>query len=441
MKVLISSCIKQEPEILERFLKSLDSLEKPNEYDYFFITTLKGKSKEIFDKWCIDKPVTIKEYKPKTKLIIDEYTHHWSSAHVDEIIKMKRFVFDKAKDYDYLYITDSDNKLHPKTLTQLISRKKDIISEMHWTKWGLGEEKLPNAWMFDKYGFYPDTIGKMKLMSLIEVGGFGGNALVSKKAIEAGVCYDRIDNLHPEWGEDRHFSIRAKVLGFKLWCDSVYPINHMYRSKPDNKYSGVLISIPHTGKLHTELVSVLMNVVKKNPFVGIDFNYGMPVDSNRNHIVKKFLKTNYEWLLMIDSDIVPPVNVLDLLKHGKKIIGAVCFTTSDKGIPYPVIMERDLEKGWGWKVKRDVKPLMEVDATGASCLLIHRDVLEKIKSPFRFGYDEDGIVTVVGEDFDFCQKAKKLGHSVWVDTTLQCKHYKELDLLNMNKIIGDIGGR
>ncbi|GAG24236.1 unnamed protein product, partial [marine sediment metagenome] len=48
MKTLISSCIRQKPEILGEFLESLDRLEKPEEYEYFFILSdLEKPSRKI----------------------------------------------------------------------------------------------------------------------------------------------------------------------------------------------------------------------------------------------------------------------------------------------------------------------------------------------------------------------------------------------------------
>lgn len=433
--MLIGSCIRQKPDVLKKFLKSVYELEEGClGIDHYFITdNLCDESKKILG----ERPAKVADMSSN----MDYSNHEWSPDLVNHVTAMKNTIIDFARDegYDYLFLSDSDNELHPELLKHLISRKKDIIGEICWTRWKPEEQELPNAWLFDQYGFKPETLERMRNEELLEVGGFGGCVLMSKKALEAGINYDRLDNLHPEWGEDRFFAVRASVLGFKLWLDTKYPMNHMYRhGKPK-----VLIAIPHTGNIRSELVSALLKVLKKSVLeneieLGVDLSYGMPVDSNRNSIVKKFLVTDYEWLLMIDSDIVPPLNVLDLLKHEKKVVGAVCFTMSSEGIPYPVIMRKDNEKGWGYNVDRRVKDLMNVDVTGASCLLIHRSVLEKIPSPFRLGYDKEGIVTVIGEDFDFCEKVRKIGLKVWVDTTIQCGHYKAVDLRNMNNIIRDV---
>lgn len=449
MRILIGSCIRQSPKILDRFLISLDKLDKDIYFDYYFIdNNTDTESVKILKDWSKDKSVTLKYRKVDNNYSATEHTHNWSPKTVDDVISMKNEIIKYANDkkYDYIFLSDSDNEFHKDTLTHLISRKKDVISEICWTKWHPDEEPLPNAWDSDQYTFKEDTINRLNTDELIEVGGFGGMVLMSAKAIKTGLNYERIDNLNPKWGEDRFFSVRARILGLKLWIDTKYPVFHMYReSEITDGITRVMLAVPHTGNLRNELVRYLLKTcetVPDNIKVNFLLNYGMPTDSNRNHIVQQFLKSNNEWLFMIDSDIVPERQTLErLLAHNKKIIGALCFTTSSEGIPYPVIMKKNTDLGWGWTVDRNVKPLMRVDATGASCILIHRSILKQIKSPFRFGYDANGIVNVVGEDFDFCNKVLKLKESIYVDTTIQCLHYKNIDLKRFNDILSHVGDK
>jgi GT2 family glycosyltransferase len=74
--------------------------------------------------------------------------------------------------------------------------------------------------------------------------------------------------------------------------------------------------------------------------------------------------------------------------------------------------------------------LVPVDATGAACLLVHRDALCAIGDAFRphtslpwFAETEkDG--QPIGEDITFCLRARQLGIPIVVNTGVEVKHRK-----------------
>lgn len=64
----------------------------------------------------------------------------------------------------------------------------------------------------------------------------------------------------------------------------------------------------------------------------------------------------------------------------------------------------------------DEGAVVEVDAAGTGCMLIHRSVLEKVPRPW-FSYREGGT-----EDMYFCRKAQKAGFKVHGDMSVICSH-------------------
>lgn len=463
MKILIASPIRQNPEILRRFLESLNRLEKPCQCDYYFLTQLDPLTTMELEHWAYAKPVKVDKVNTLLNYVTDETTHNWNSALVDWVMGLRNDCITKAinGEYDYLFMVDSDTVLHPKTLIQLLSRQKDIIGEISWTRWYPHEREYPNAWFTHNYSFPLDGLKRLKEEELLEVAGFGGLALISQKALQAGVNYSRIPEIDPEWGEDRHFAVRAKKLGFKLWIDTLCPSIHIYRQSDLKRLDmqSVYMAIPNTGQIESSTVAHLLQICRQAERDDINLLVvlpeGMPVDSNRNNIIKNFLSTNNEWLFMLDSDITPPIGVLKgLLSHGKPIVGAICFSSmpGEKGteweqysLPYPVCMERAPEGGW--RVARTAlgsgESLVEVDAIGAACVLIHREVLEAMSPPwFKLGYDEFGVCNL-GEDFGWCLRAKGLGYKIFVDTSLKCEHTKKLGLKQTNELLAkvDNGGQ
>lgn len=169
-------------------------------------------------------------------------------------------------------------------------------------------------------------------------------------------------------------------------------------------------------------------------------------DAARNGTVDEFLDTDCDVLWMVDSDIVPPKHVLDLLTmHGDKWLCA--------GAPYPIFMAQPGESQrqvviTAYKAMaptEDGKPRIApcsvpdegaefVEGLATGCLMIKREVFDKIEKPyFEFKYDAITRQPIEGEDIGFCLKMVGLGIRFFTDYSMVCKHYKNnLDLLEIN---------
>jgi GT2 family glycosyltransferase len=73
------------------------------------------------------------------------------------------------------------------------------------------------------------------------------------------------------------------------------------------------------------------------------------------------------------------------------------------------------KKGYNHIMEIPENKLVSVDATGMHCILIRREVFEKIERPYFF-YDS------TSEDMNFCKKAIKAGFEILVDTGITCGH-------------------
>lgn len=210
----------------------------------------------------------------------------------------------------------------------------------------------------------------------------------------------------------------------------------------DNLRYKIFVAIPSlTGNMRIELTVLLMKMLFNGKyFVKIYMEQGKPIDFLRNKIVKIFLAENqisdekYDYLLFIDDDIVPPENILDMIELKKDIISAVCFTFLQDE-PLALILNKTnnpFVDGYIQSKKINKKEIIECDAVGTGCLLIKREVLEKIESPFEFRIEND---VIKGEDYNFCEKAKKLGYKIFVDTTKICSHFNNIDLKKINNLL------
>lgn len=195
----------------------------------------------------------------------------------------------------------------------------------------------------------------------------------------------------------------------------------------------VFIAIPTTGNIRTELLSFLLNITHNpNYSIRIDTTVSGGICHNRNYLVERFLQTDSEWLLFCDSDIVPPINILDMIENDKDIISAVNFTFKNSEL-IPLIMKK--VKG-GYRVDKkgisSKKNLIKVDAVGLGCLLMKRRIFESLKKPyFEFIFDNNGLLKN-GEDFNFCDEARKMDFKIWVDKRFTTNHFNIINLKSIN---------
>lgn len=250
VKVLMGSPVNQEPAILKEYLDSLNNMEKGNLYlDFIFIDdNTSAESKALLRNFKFEGcRIDIYDAQNTYPYVHTEVTHKWDEKNIWKVAYYRNRLISicREKSYDYLFMVDSDLLLHPKTLLHLIEQDKDIISEIFWTRWAPGAREFPQVWLYDNFTQYEVErcrslsdneiklrteafLNKLRKPGLYKVGGLGACTLISKKALNSGVSYDRIPNLSFP-GEDRHFCIRAQVLGFELFVDTHYPAYHIYR--------------------------------------------------------------------------------------------------------------------------------------------------------------------------------------------------------------------
>jgi len=164
-------------------------------------------------------------------------------------------------------------------------------------------------------------------------------------------------------------------------------------------------------------------------------NWHHPISSNRNRIVKEFLKTDCDYLLMIDDDIVPLTNPLELVYADKDVIGMPAKVRRGgrylDWVAYVKNPEKEEYAPVDFSLIDDTVDLLKVDVVGTGCILIKRKVLESIKAPFHTEFDEDGILTY-GTDFAFCVKVKEAGFEIFTTPWRICEHYKEIGMIGID---------
>lgn len=195
----------------------------------------------------------------------------------------------------------------------------------------------------------------------------------------------------------------------------------------------IFIAIPTTGNIRTELLSFLLNITHNPKYlIRIDTTTTGDICHNRNYLVERFLKTDSKYLLFCDSDIVPPLNILNMIEDNKDVVSAVNFTWKGNEL-IPLIM-KEVKGGYKADNKKivDKNEIIEIDAIGLGCVLIKRGIFEELKKPyFEFKFNNEGLL-INGEDFNFCEKIKKLGIKIWVDKRYMTNHFSVVNLKTLN---------
>jgi len=200
------------------------------------------------------------------------------------------------------------------------------------------------------------------------------------------------------------------------------------------KQKNVYLAILNQGVIDKELAKIINVVIQEDAYrIHLSYPTGKPISNNRNTIVQKFLATDCDYLMMIDSDIIPPPNILKLVDFDKDIITPLMFVYQ-KGELLPLFLKRHQDGFYDPDDYLEKTGLVEIDATGTGCIVIKREVLEKIKYPFRNEYDVDGV-KVLGLDFNFCKRAKELGYKSWVHLDYVAGHHTTYDLKDLFYLI------
>ena len=163
------------------------------------------------------------------------------------------------------------------------------------------------------------------------------------------------------------------------------------------------------------------------------------VSGSRNKLTTDFLDDHTaEWLLWIDSDMGWSPESLDALLSSADagtapIVGGLCFGASD-GELWPTMYRLAPHPDTGEPTTMRVSEypadtLVQVAATGAAFLLIHRDVLVKMREhnfndAFPFFQETSLGGKPCGEDLTFCLRALALELPVHVNTAARIGHHK-----------------
>lgn len=232
-RILLGVPVHQDADIFKAYLASLDRLVVPEGYKLDRMFYLHNCDELAAFVAPTDR---VKYNHDKTKYDTAGPTHSWTAENLTEVAKMKNEMMQICvkEGYDYYFLVDSDLIIHPNTLKVLLSRDKDIISEIFWTEWMENSGDLgPNCWDRDMSDFQNKE--RYRIPGVHQTGGTGALMLV-KASVLRKVNYTPVSCVSFSIWEDRAFAIRAEVQGYKIYIDTTLPARHLYRRSDYEKY-------------------------------------------------------------------------------------------------------------------------------------------------------------------------------------------------------------
>lgn len=197
----------------------------------------------------------------------------------------------------------------------------------------------------------------------------------------------------------------------------------------------VVVGFIHDAEVDARWVRCLLALIRQREIPEVLFaeSGGGSLDRGRNLLVQKFLRTEADALLMIDTDMYFGVEEYDRLLTSAKdrdIVSGLYF--ANERPPRPA-MHRWVDGHAKSFTEWEDHEVLEVDGFGAGFLLVKRAVYQAMDHPELyegragswFNQSAHGPAgQLLNEDSSFCLRAQEHGYKLYVDTDCMVGHMK-----------------
>lgn len=157
---------------------------------------------------------------------------------------------------------------------------------------------------------------------------------------------------------------------------------------------------------------------------------GYQIGPQRTRIADAAVKGGYDYVLMVDSDVVLPDGALMMLleheadvclgfyAHQGSTNGKTCLCktgSANYDRQYMAAELRELREAGNYTI--------QVKGGGMGCALIKTDVFGRITYPYFKWVDYGDRHGTLSEDLYFCEQCSRAGIAIYADTRVACGHY------------------
>lgn len=203
----------------------------------------------------------------------------------------------------------------------------------------------------------------------------------------------------------------------------------------------ILIAVPTFENIYPDTFKAIYDLDTAGNDVSFEFVRGYDCATARNRIADRAMKTESDYVLMVDNDVVLPHDALINLMDDPKLVTlgyyahrdsdniyrgktCICKLNDEKGTPYfnyPLESEYTAEELKALRESGQYKVV--IHGGGMGCAFIRTDVF--VRTPYPW-YDwvnyADSHRGMLSEDLFFCERCKKAAIPIYTDTRVSCGH-------------------
>lgn len=158
----------------------------------------------------------------------------------------------------------------------------------------------------------------------------------------------------------------------------------------------------------------------------IGFEVGSLVYNARNNLARQAIKSEADWVLWLDSDMVFGPDLLQRMlkvctENNIDFLTSICFRRKPPYTPCLFDKLERTERGANYTALLSVPDgRFKVGGCGFAGVLMSTDVLLSVASKFEGRMFEP--INGFGEDVAFCWRARQCGYDIWCDSDIELGH-------------------
>lgn len=189
--------------------------------------------------------------------------------------------------------------------------------------------------------------------------------------------------------------------------------------------SGILIAVPTFESIDPETFKSIYGLAKPDDcYVQFDFVRGYDCARARNLIAREAMSYGFDYVLMVDSDIVLPCGTLLRMMKDPVDICLGCYPrkrSQDGTMEIFRLGQDNFVDTFKASDFDDMNDRIIVKGGGFGCAFLNVEIFNKMPYPW-FKYVEYNNGETLSEDNYFCSQAAKAGYLIHADAGVRCGH-------------------